>query len=140
MPECCRPVQLAQITINMSGTLISSLAWVPRGRAALQPKKYQLDEAELERVGKLGGEGVLEQLKSQMAQMETEDGGEWEDVGEEDDEEDEEEADGEDADADAPMETDEPAKPTDPNDLSAYKMDEYDQEESKGVGEWYSTS
>jgi periodic tryptophan protein 1 len=26
-------------------------------------------------------------------------------------------------------------KPSDPNDLSAFKMDEYDNEESKGVGE-----
>jgi periodic tryptophan protein 1 len=66
----------------MSGTLISSIAWVPRGRSALQPKKYTLDEAELERVGKLGGPGVLEQLKAQMAEAEAEDseeeGDDWE--------------------------------------------------------------
>lgn len=67
---------------DMSGTLISSIAWVPRGRSALQPKKYTLDEAELERVGKLGGPGVLEQLKAQMAEAEAEDseeeGDDWE--------------------------------------------------------------
>lgn len=63
----------------MSGTLISSLVWVPRGRAALQPKKYTLDEAELERVGKLGGPGALEKLKEEMAAAEAEDGeGAWE--------------------------------------------------------------
>lgn len=65
----------------MSGTLISSLAWVPRGRSALQPKKYTLDEAELERVGKLGGPGVLEQLKAQMAEAEeqsSDEEGAWE--------------------------------------------------------------
>lgn len=28
-----------------------------------------------------------------------------------------------------------PAAPSDPNDLSAFKMDEYDDEESSGVGE-----
>lgn len=56
----------------MSGTLISSLTWIPRGRAALQPKKYTLDEDELERVGKLGGPGVLEQLKKEMGELEAE--------------------------------------------------------------------
>jgi periodic tryptophan protein 1 len=54
----------------MSGTLISSLVWVPRGKAALQPKKYTLDEAELERVGKLGGPGALEKLREEMAAAE----------------------------------------------------------------------
>ena len=55
----------------MSDTLISSLVWVPRGRAALRPKRYALDEEELERVGKLGGPGVLEQLKEELAGIET---------------------------------------------------------------------
>lgn len=54
----------------MSGTLVSSLVWVPKGRAALHPKRYTLDEDELERVGKLGGPGVLEQLKEEMAEAE----------------------------------------------------------------------
>jgi len=61
---------------TMSGTLVSSLVWVPRGKAALHPKQYTLDEDELERVGKLGGPGVLEQLKKEMA--EAEGGDEWE--------------------------------------------------------------
>lgn len=51
----------------MSGTLVSSLVWVPRGRAALWPKQYTLDEEELERVGKLGGPGVLDQLREEIA-------------------------------------------------------------------------
>jgi periodic tryptophan protein 1 len=67
---------------NMSGTLVSSLVWVPRGKAALHPKQYTLDEDELERVGKLGGPGVLEQLKKEMAEAEAgsdDEGGEgWE--------------------------------------------------------------
>lgn len=54
----------------MSGTLVSSLVWVPKGKAALHPKRYTLDEDELERVGKLGGPGVLEQLKEEMAEAE----------------------------------------------------------------------
>ena len=50
----------------MSGTLISSLVWVPRGRAALRPKQFTLDEEELQRVGKLGGPGVLEKLREEL--------------------------------------------------------------------------
>jgi periodic tryptophan protein 1 len=50
----------------MSGTLISSLLWVPRGHAAQMPKKYELNEDELQRVGKMGGEGVLEKLRLEM--------------------------------------------------------------------------
>ena len=61
----------------MSGTLISSLVWVPRGKAALQPKKYALDEDELQRVGKLGGPGALEKLREEMAGLDV-DGEEWE--------------------------------------------------------------
>jgi periodic tryptophan protein 1 len=61
----------------MSGTLISSLVWVPRGRAALTPKKYALDDEEIERVGKLGGPGVLEKLREEMEGLDME-GGEWE--------------------------------------------------------------
>ena len=61
----------------MSGTLISSLVWVPRGKAALQPKRYTLDDEEIERVGKLGGPGVLEKLREEMEGMDME-GGDWE--------------------------------------------------------------
>jgi periodic tryptophan protein 1 len=51
-------------------TLISSIVWVPRGRAAARPTNYTLDENELERVGKMGGEGALEKLKAEMERME----------------------------------------------------------------------
>ena len=61
----------------MSGTLISSLVWVPRGRAAAQPKTYNLDEDEIQRVGKLGGPGTLEKLREEMEAMEVGEG-EWE--------------------------------------------------------------
>lgn len=56
----------------MSGTLISALTWIPRGRAAQHPKKYSLDEDEIQRVGRMGGEGVLEQLRQEMEAMEME--------------------------------------------------------------------
>ena len=63
--------------VNMSGTLVSSLVWVPRGKAALEPKRYALDDEELQRVGKLGGPGVLEKLREEMEGLDVE-GGEWE--------------------------------------------------------------
>jgi hypothetical protein len=70
---------LEAVSHTMSGTLISSLVWVPRGKASLVPKKYTLDEDEIQRVGKLGGEGVLEQLRAEMEGMEMEEGeGQWE--------------------------------------------------------------
>lgn len=51
-------------------TLISSVVWVPRGAASALPTNYTLDEAELERVGKMGGEGALEKLRAEMERME----------------------------------------------------------------------
>jgi len=73
----CRPQTFDPYIKSMSGTLISSLVWVPRGRAALHPKKYTLDEDELERVGKLGGPGVLEKLRKEMEGLDV-DGEGWE--------------------------------------------------------------
>jgi periodic tryptophan protein 1 len=43
----------------------------------LTPKKYALDDEEIERVGKLGGPGVLEKLREEMEGLDME-GGEWE--------------------------------------------------------------
>ncbi|WVR04706.1 hypothetical protein IAU60_001717 [Kwoniella sp. DSM 27419] len=123
----------------MSGTLISALVWVPRGKAALEPKRYNLDENELERVGKLGGAGVLEKLREEMEGMDVGEEG-WEDVDEDgegsnsgsDGDEDEDAEETEDGDVEMGAEPIE-AKLHDPEDLSAFKMDEYDDEESKGV-------
>ena len=61
----------------MSGTLVSSLVWVPRGRASFAPKRYTLDDAELERVGKLGGPEVLQQLRKEIEGIDV-DGEDWE--------------------------------------------------------------
>lgn len=121
----------------MSGTLISSLVWVPRGRAALQPKKYTLDEEEIQRVGKLGGPGALEKLQAELQGVDI-DPEAWEDVDETDDDGSEGEK-GDAGEEDGDMEVDE-QKPqvngkdkVDPNDMSAFKMDEYDDEQSGGV-------
>ncbi|KAG7530649.1 hypothetical protein FFLO_04875 [Filobasidium floriforme] len=127
-------------------TLISSVIWVPRGRASARPTNYTLDENELERVGKMGGEGALEKLKAEMERMEL-GGGEQQAAGSDDDEWADESDSGEsstsskegkegaDADADMDVEDDEdkPTGPSDPNDLSAYNLDNYDEEVSRGT-------
>ncbi|BGP13993.1 hypothetical protein JCM10213_005579 [Rhodosporidiobolus nylandii] len=63
-------------------SLISSLAWIPRGVAVAHPTKYKVDEAELERIQGLA-RGQLDQAKIELelAKLveEGEDGGEWED-------------------------------------------------------------
>lgn len=46
-------------------SLISSLAWIPRGAAAQNPQKYTVDEHELERIGKLA-QGQLEGAKIEL--------------------------------------------------------------------------
>ncbi|KAL4399718.1 rRNA-processing protein [Malassezia pachydermatis] len=98
--------------------MISSAAWVARGLAARHPTKQQLDEAELERVSKLTNMelGEAERQLAQAQAAAADDG--WEDV---DDEDDEGEA----------MEEDTAAQ--DPNDLSKYRLDEYDEEPSQSV-------
>ncbi|KAK4683628.1 periodic tryptophan protein 1, partial [Tremellales sp. Uapishka_1] len=120
----------------MSGTLISSLVWIPRGKASLQPKKYTLDEEELQRVGKLGGEGVLEKLREEMEGIQM-DEGEWEDEDvedlEEDGEEGESEAEGSGSEADVDMDELKIEGKHDPNDMSKFNMENYDEEESKGT-------
>ncbi|GHJ87398.1 hypothetical protein NliqN6_3800 [Naganishia liquefaciens] len=117
----------------MSSTLISSLTWIPRGKAARHPQKYILDENELERVGKMGGEGVLEKLREEMEAMEMKDSKTMPTDGDDEDWEDESdsgassmsEVEGDKADVDM--------KPSDPNDLTAYNLDTYDEEESRGA-------
>lgn len=58
-----------------------------------------------------------------------------EDQEESDDDEDEQDEEMEEDEKDEDVEMDEKPKAHDPNDLSAFKMDEYDDEESTGVGE-----
>ncbi|EIN09961.1 WD40 repeat-like protein [Punctularia strigosozonata HHB-11173 SS5] len=108
-------------------SLISSLAWVKRGAAARHPKKYVLDDRELERVSALA-RIELEDAKTELARAHEAaksmgkgaEGTEADDTGEEEDDEDA----WVDEDDDA-MDQDDPApKPKD--DLSQYNLDEYD--------------
>ena len=66
----------------------------------------------------------------------TDDSDDGEDQEESDDDEDEQDEEMEEDEKDEDVEMDEKPKAHDPNDLSAFKMDEYDDEESTGVGEF----
>ncbi|RDB25746.1 putative WD repeat-containing protein C17D11.16 [Hypsizygus marmoreus] len=107
-------------------SLISSVAWVRRGVSARHPQKYVLDDKELERVS------ALARIELEDARVELEraheaaksmgrgaEGDEADDPGDEDDEEN-----WVDEDDDA-MDVDSGPKPKD-DDLSQYKLDEYD--------------
>lgn len=103
--------------------MISSAAWVARGKAAQHPTKYNVDDAELERVGRMANMELGDATRQlEAAQQGAGDDG-W--VDEEDEEGDEQ------------MEEDEAPsaqekKEEDPNDLSRYRLDEYDEEPSQG--------
>ncbi|GAA5941813.1 WD40 repeat domain-containing protein [Sporobolomyces koalae] len=140
-------------------SLISSISWIPRGAAKQNPTKYSVDEAELERIGQLA-KGQLEGAKIELELaklLEKDDGdddgqeGEWED--ENDNEDDEVKEDEEDAamDVEEEGEGEEDAATTaakqaakkikaaatgkqdEDDDLAAYNLDAYDEEESKGA-------
>lgn len=99
--------------------MISSLAWVARGVAAQHPTKQELDEEELERVSKLTnmelGAAERQLAQAQAARAADDDG--WEDV----DDEQEDEA------------MDEDGAASDPEDLSRYRLDEYENEPSQSI-------
>lgn len=123
----------------MFGIFIFFFVWVFRGCVVEKFKKYQFDEDEIECVGKFGGFGVFEQFKSEIVVVEDgeemEGGDEEEDWEDEDDEEGNEEVDNDDD--DEKMDEDkEFEKLFDFNDLLVFKMDEYDEEEFKGVGKY----
>lgn len=152
-------------------TLVSALAWVKRGAAAENPKKYSADEKELERVSELARvqleDAKLDLEKAEKVAKEMGVGME-----EEDHEEDWEESvcllilwsdtfytsmewsgpvlragdnicNSENSDEDAEknenqMEVDDKPQPKkDPNDLSEYKLDEYDEDNTEQGAHWF---
>ncbi|KAJ7067208.1 WD40-repeat-containing domain protein [Mycena amicta] len=118
-------------------SLISAVSWVRRGVAVQQPTKYVLDDKELERVSALERiqvEDARKELerahKAALAMGKGAEGDEADDVGDDEDgEENEAEWVDEPSDEDA-MDVDSGAKPAskrDPNDLSEYNLDDYDE-------------
>ncbi|GAA98010.1 uncharacterized protein L969DRAFT_16199 [Mixia osmundae IAM 14324] len=114
----------------MSG-LISSIAWISQGKSARHPTKFsESDPARLGHVGALAKQRYDLALEQFNAASDQQNGGKSEfvvpkngaDSGADD------EGDWEDEEADEVMETDVEA-PKDPNDLSEYKLDEYDEDE-----------
>lgn len=109
-------------------SLISATAWVPRGAAAQHPSKYAVDEQELKRVEQLA------KLQLKDAQFDLDSARELEqdrdEGGDDDDEWQDEESDQEMADASSKEPKQKPKTVSrDPDDLSAYNLDTYDDEE-----------
>lgn len=127
--------------------MISTAAWIAKGKAARHPTKYSVDEEELQRVSKLANvhfEDAKEQLEqAQKAAAGWGEGrgeGEWEDEGRTSGAEDESEGedgdgdgDGEEDDDDEKMQVD-TGKEGDADDLSKYNLDTYDEGESAPMG------
>jgi periodic tryptophan protein 1 len=122
--------------------MISTTAWIGKGRSARHPKKYSVDEAELERVSKLANVH-FQDAKQQLEEAQKvaagwnedevkDEGEEWEDDGESQDEQ----VDA--ADSDEEMKVDnndnEKKEVDDADDLSRYNLDTYDQDESSTMG------
>lgn len=133
---------------------VSSILWVPRGVSARHPRTYDLaDPGELERVERLGkiklddARRELEALEAQVDGMDIEDGkdnadsgDEWADEDEESDD-DEDESESEDPEAKARKARErilgaqaaamQQKQSTDPDDLSKYNLDDYDDDTAR---------
>lgn len=116
--------------------MISSTCWIPRGQSLQHPKKYNLDVEELQRVSTLANlhfddaKQQLEQAQKLANDMKNgQDGDDWEDD-QEDEDEDQQDGDG---DGDEEMDDAKNQKKKDPNDLSEYNLDDYDNEQSTGT-------
>ncbi|KAF9007566.1 WD40-repeat-containing domain protein [Cyathus striatus] len=111
--------------------LISAVAWVRRGVAVQHPTKYVLDDKELERVSALA-RIELEDAKVELQRAhEAAQSMEGREEGDDDDGDDNEDGEGdEDEDADG-MDID--VKPKNPEDLSEYNLDDYDEEDDTPV-------
>lgn len=108
-----RPGAVRTSTFLGAFAMISSAAWLGRGLAARHPQKQVLDDAELERVSRLANV-ELNDANAQLSAAQKADADGWEDVG-----------------SDEEMEED--TNDDDPNDLSRYRLDEYDEEPAQSI-------
>ncbi|KAK0530903.1 rRNA-processing protein [Tilletia horrida] len=143
--------------------MISSAVWIARGASARNPAKYSVDDSELERVSAYTGlhldeaRAQLEHAQKLAAggadggdddddddawdDDDQEEGNEEEGDEDEDEDEDEEMGDAEDEDKkkskkaakEAAAAAAKTKKPEDPNDLSKYNLDDYDNEQSNPI-------
>lgn len=123
--------------------MISSAAWIAKGRAAQHPTSYKVDDNELERVAKLANvhfeDAKVQFERAQKVAAGWHDGKDMgDDEGWEDDEQEEEEVEGEedekmDAESEEQNATTDPATKEDPNDLSKYNLDNYDDDENEAT-------
>ncbi|CDR99616.1 hypothetical protein [Sporisorium scitamineum] len=113
--------------------MISALQWIARGKSLAHPKKYVLDDDEMERVSKMANV-QFEDAKAQLerAQRDIARGKDpfAPNTGNDDDEEWQDEEMKEDQDGDAAM-SDSKQDKEDPDDLSRYNLDEYDDDDEK---------
>lgn len=115
--------------------MISALHWIARGKSLAHPKKYVLDDAEMERVSKMANvefedaKAQLERAQRDIARGKDPFAPNNEDHNDDDDDDEEEWKDDEEMkdDSAAPSSTTD-AKTEDPDDLSRYNLDEYDEE------------
>ncbi len=119
--------------------MISALQWIARGKSLAHPKKYVLDDDEMERVSKMANV-QFEDAKAQLERAQRDiargkdpfapstgngdDENEWQDDDSDDDMK-------EDQDGDAAMSDTKKDTTEDPDDLSRYNLDEYDDEEQR---------
>lgn len=121
--------------------MISALQWIARGKSLAHPKKYVLDDDEMERVSKMANV-QFEDAKAQLerAQRDIARGKDpfAPNTGNDDDDNDEDADEWHDQDGDDEMKDDEAAVPAkeaktagqeDPDDLSRYNLDEYDDDD-----------
>ncbi|SPO19952.1 related to WD repeat protein PWP1 [Ustilago trichophora] len=121
--------------------MISAIQWIARGKSLPHPKKYVLDDDEMDRVSKMANV-QFEDAKAQLerAQRDIARGKDpfapntGDDAGDDDDEEEWKDEDGDDAMDDAPAAPAGEGK-EDPDDLSRYNLDEYDDDNTDGAAE-----
>lgn len=119
--------------------MISTTAWIARGKSAKEPTKYSVDEAELDRVSKLANvhfQDAKEQLEqAQQAAAGWENGKDeetWED--EEEGSEEEMQAEEEEMKVDEESAEAEAKDATEDDEMSKYNLDAYDEGESAAMG------
>ncbi|KAN0066000.1 rRNA-processing protein [Thecaphora frezii] len=122
--------------------MISATAWIARGKSARHPKRYDLDDGELERVSRMANVN-LQEAKAQLEQAQNDlamghhrgdddDDDEWRSSSSSSSDSDKDD-DGDEAMATEETSESKPTLPEDADDLSKYNLHEYDDDAPVGV-------